>query len=176
MGLENWFRPRPARAAGQALYAAAAAQARRPEFYAAMGAPDTAEGRFEIYALHVVLLLHRLRREPEAAETAQALFDAFARALDDTLRDMGVSDTSVGKKMRRLGEAVYGRIRAYDGALEALPQRVQLEDVLARTVLAATGADVRAVADYVARLEQSLRGQALSELLAGAVQWPAPTA
>jgi cytochrome b pre-mRNA-processing protein 3 len=174
MGLESWLRPRPARAAGRALYAAAAAQARRPEFYTAMGAPDTAEGRFELYALHVVLLLHRLKREPRAEETAQALFDAFARALDDALREMGVSDTSVGRKMRKLGEALYGRIRAYDAALEALPAREELEAVLGRTVLAGSGGDVHAVAGYVARAREAVRGQPAAELGSGAVYWPEP--
>jgi cytochrome b pre-mRNA-processing protein 3 len=176
MGLENWFRRRPAQTAGRALYARAAEQARAPAFYTRLGAPDTVEGRFELYALHVVLLLHRLKAEPAAAETAQALFDAFARALDDALREMGVGDTSVGKKMRKLGEAIYGRIRAYDTALAALPDQADLKSVLSRTVLADAAGEVDAVAAYVIGAVEALRGQPTETLLKGQVAWPEPAA
>src|ERR1044072_3303494 len=98
MVFQRLFARRPAKAAGQALYASAARQARRPAFYSRMGAPDTAEGRFEIYSLHVPLLLHRLKGAGEQArETSQATFDAFVQALDDALREMGVGDVTVPK-------------------------------------------------------------------------------
>lgn len=171
MGPRGWFRERPARSAGEALYASAETQARRPAFYRDFGAPDTTEGRFELYALHVVLLLHRLKGEAGAAETSQALFDAFTRALDDSLREMGVSDTSVGKKMRKLGEAIYGRIKAYDEALKASPDSDGLNAVLRRTVLAGADADPGGIAAYVSRAAASLRAQPLEHLLAGKVNW-----
>ncbi|OXE36952.1 MAG: hypothetical protein CGW95_04670 [Phenylobacterium zucineum] len=64
-----------------------------------MGVPDSVEGRFEIYSLHVVLIMDRLVNQgPEAAKASQALFDAYTQALDDALREMGVGDLSVGKK------------------------------------------------------------------------------
>ena len=107
------FKPRPARL-GEALYEAATRQARQPAFYERLGAPDTVEGRFELYSLHVVLLLNRLKGEGDAA---QALFDTYVSALDHTLREMGVGDLTVPKKMRKLGEAFYGRAKAYQAAL-----------------------------------------------------------
>src|SRR5689334_16549162 len=101
--LQRLFRPRPTREMGKALYQSAVAQARSPELYARLGVPDTVEGRFEAYSLHVILLIDRLYREGEqAAETSQALFDAFTTSLDSALREMGVGDLSVGKKMRKL--------------------------------------------------------------------------
>src|SRR4051812_39205327 len=102
MKLSRLFSPRPAVLAGRRLYASAAAQARSPGLYAILGAPDTVEGRFELYSLHVALMLRRLKEQgPQAAETAQGLFDAYIQALDDALREMGVGDLAVGKKMRR---------------------------------------------------------------------------
>src|SRR6476660_6671158 len=97
MLLERLFRPRPAREAGKALYAAAVGQARTPALYRDLAAPDTAEGRFEIYSLHVMLLLDRLRHPeaepgPEPAEVAQALFDTYLKDLDHALRELGVGD------------------------------------------------------------------------------------
>src|SRR5437868_7409072 len=120
--LKNLFKPRPAQIAGRALYAAAVAQARTPGLYAELGAPDTPEGRFEVYSLHVYLLLERLKGQgPQAADTAQALFDTYVSSLDNSLRELGVGDTSVGKRMRKLGEAFYGRVNAYEKALAVLP-------------------------------------------------------
>ena len=70
----------------------------------------------------------------QAAETSQAVFDTFLRNLDEGLRDMGVGDLSVGKKMRKLGEAVYGRIKGYDRAFAEADQTAALEALIARTV------------------------------------------
>ena len=95
-----------------------ATQARDPAFYAQASAPDTVEGRFELYMMHVILLAMRLRGQgAQAAETSQVMFDAFLRGLDDAMREMGVGDLSVGKKMRKLGEAFYGRAKAYAAAV-----------------------------------------------------------
>src|SRR4051812_776189 len=91
------FRTRPQVAAGRALYGSAVAQARQPGLYRDLGVADTHTGRFELYTLHVVLLMRRLKRLGDpAAETSQALFDAYVRGLDDGLREMGVGDISVG--------------------------------------------------------------------------------
>ncbi|MBV9511586.1 MAG: ubiquinol-cytochrome C reductase, partial [Caulobacteraceae bacterium] len=133
--MQRLFQPSSERLAGQALYEAAIRQARQPALYADLSAPDTTEGRFELYTLHVVLVLHRLKGlGGQAGRISQALFDAYIRALDDALREMGVGDLSVGKKMRKLGEAFYGRAKAYDAALDALPDRAGLTAVIGRTV------------------------------------------
>ena len=178
MMFKQLLSPRPAVAAGRRLYAAAAAQARAPAFYAVMGAPDTVEGRFEVYTLHVALVLRRLKGQgAQAQETAQALFDAYVKSLDGALREMGVGDLSVGKKMRKLGEAFYGRVKHYDEAFAALPDRAPLEAILARTVLMAQDAADKAAgiavfADYAVAAMQALERQPLEALLEGDVQWP----
>ncbi|MEW6019142.1 MAG: ubiquinol-cytochrome C chaperone family protein [Pseudomonadota bacterium] len=175
MILERLFRPRPARAAGAKLYTAVVDQARAPDFYGRLGVPDTVEGRFELYSLHLMLLLDRLKRQgPLAAEVSQALFDTYVAALDDALREMGVGDRSVGKKMRKLGEAFYGRIKSYEAALAELPETAALAAVIGRTVYAE--ADAPALADlvaYVARQREDLANQPLEALVAGDVTWVA---
>ena len=174
MVLQRLFAVRPTQVAGQALYAASARQARQPGFYRDLGVADSGEGRFELYTLHVALILIRLKgRGAVAADTAQRLFDSYVRALDDALREMGVGDLSVGKKMRTLGEAFYGRVKAYEEALQALPDRTALEDLLARTVL--EGGDASSaptLAGYAARAAAGLAAQPLEDLLEGRVQWP----
>jgi cytochrome b pre-mRNA-processing protein 3 len=174
MKLSRLFSPRPAVLAGRRLYASAAAQARTPGLYAALGAPDTVEGRFELYSLHVALLLRRLKGQgPQAAETAQGLFDAYVQALDDALREMGVGDLSVGKKMRRLGEAFYGRVRNYDEAFAALPDSGPLAAIIGRTALMGeTGADAGPLTGYAAAAMARLEAEPLETLLRGDAPWP----
>lgn len=172
--LKRLFRPRPARLSGQALYAAAVAQARSPELYGGLGVQDTVEGRFEAYTLHVMLILDRLRGNgPQAAETAQALFDAYVRGLDDALRELGVGDLSVGKKMRRLGEAFYGRARSYTAAFEAA-DGAELSALLRRTLYdGVTDPPLPAMEAYVARQRAALAKQPLEAILEGGAAWSA---
>jgi cytochrome b pre-mRNA-processing protein 3 len=183
MIFKRLFGPSPAQVGGDALYAAAARQARRPGLYGALGAPDTTEGRFEVYSLHVALLLLRMKGRGGAfAETAQAVFDAYVKSLDEALREMGVGDIVMGKRMRKLGEAVYGRMRSLETALAALPERAPLDAVLERTVF---GADAKGagedaapasagLADYVVRATAALDSQPLESLLRDGAAWPDP--
>ena len=171
--LKSLFKPRPAQTAGRALFSAAVAQARSPALYTELSVPDTHEGRFEIYSLHVYLVLARLKDQGEqAAETAQACFDAYIQSLDDALRDIGVGDLSVGKKMRKLGEAFYGRIQSCEAAIAALPERAPLEALLARTVYAGqTASEPQRLADYLLAQRSALAAEPLDGLLAGGLAW-----
>jgi cytochrome b pre-mRNA-processing protein 3 len=175
MFLQRWLRPGPARTAGARLYAAAVAQARQPALYAELSAPDTPDGRFEVYTLHVLLLLGRLQGEgPAGAHASQALFDAYLSGLDHGLRELAVGDLAVGKTMRKLGEAFYGRGKALTTALAALPDRGELEALLRRTVLGGANADPGKLADYVARARAALAAAPTERLLAGEIDWTAP--
>lgn len=171
--LKRLFKPRPTLIAGRELYARTVAQARSRGLYAGLGAPDTAEGRFELYSLHVYLLLERLKgRGDEAAEIAQALFDTYLSALDHALRELGVGDLSVGKRMRKLGEAFYGRVSSYEAAFADLPDSGALEALLVRTVFeGADPAGASALATYVVTQREALAGQPLVRLCAGEVDW-----
>jgi cytochrome b pre-mRNA-processing protein 3 len=106
--------------AGYALYCAAVAAAREPALYATVGVPDSVDGRFDLIGLHVFLLIRRLTRLPDpGAALAQAVFDAMFSDMDRNLREMGVSDLAVGKRVRAMWEAFHGRAQAYDAALDA---------------------------------------------------------
>src|SRR5262245_1412590 len=115
--LSRLFRRAPAVPDAAPLYAAAVAQARQPAFYAQQGVPDTVDGRFELVALHVFLVLQRLKAEPQAAPFAQGLFDTMFGDMDRNLREMGVGDLSVGKKVKAMAQGLYGRIAAYETGL-----------------------------------------------------------
>lgn len=114
LGRRDFGTPSPATI--EAIYGAIVAQARRPVFYQALCVPDTVDGRFDMVLLHLWMVLRRLRERPENERVAQALFDHFCSDMDANLREMGVGDLAVPKKMRAFGEAFYGRARAYDAA------------------------------------------------------------
>jgi cytochrome b pre-mRNA-processing protein 3 len=103
---------------GFRLYGMAVAAARAPALYAVLGVPDTLDGRFEMVGLHAFLLIDRLRREPPPGpDLAQSVFDAMFSDMDVTLREMGVGDLTVGKRVREMWEAFHGRAAAYEAAL-----------------------------------------------------------
>ncbi|WP_309607117.1 ubiquinol-cytochrome C chaperone family protein [Phenylobacterium sp.] len=173
MLLDRLLRPRPALAVGRALYARVVDQSRGRALYAELGVPDTVEGRFEAYSLHLVLLLDRLRGHGElATEVSQSLFDTFVTSLDHALREMGVGDLAVGRKMRKLGEALYGRGKSYDAAFVNLPDAGPLQALLTRTIYAETdGAAAPGLVAYVLATRDALAAQPLERLLAGEVDW-----
>jgi len=175
MLLDRLFRPRPALAAGRALYLRAVEQSRSPALYSEFGAPDSVEGRFEVYSLHVVLLLDRLRGHGEiATEVSQALFDTYLKDLDNALRELGVGDMSVGRKMRKLGEAFYGRGKSYEAAFAALPDTTELTALVVRTVYAdADPQPAPGLVAYILNQRTALADQPLEHLLAGEVDWRA---
>jgi cytochrome b pre-mRNA-processing protein 3 len=176
MMFQRFFKPRPAVEAGRSLYMPLIEQARRPVFYVKGRAADTVDGRFELYTLHLALIVRRLRGDgPFAAEASQTLFETFLSGLDDGLREMGVGDLTVPKKMRKLGEAVYGRMRNLDTALAEDGEAGALEDLLARTVYSNIDhAPVAALARYVRLADAALAQTDQAALFGQALPWPAP--
>ena len=130
----NLFRRTPREDTIAVLYGAIVAQARQPAFYQLYGVPDTANGRLEMIVLHAVVLLSRLEAEGgPARRVGQALFDHFCADMDANLREMGVGDMAVPRKMKAIAEAFYGRKRAYEAAVAA-PGPEELVAALARNV------------------------------------------
>ena len=169
MFLERLIRPGPAKTAGRRLYAAVVAEAREPALYEALGAPDTPDGRFEIYTLHVLLVIQRLKGQgARAAAVSQAFFDDYLSGLDHGLRELAVGDLSVGRSMRKLGGAFYGRAKAMETALAALPDRGLLEALVIRTVFGGAEAGEPAkLVEYLLERRESLAAAPLESLLDG---------
>jgi cytochrome b pre-mRNA-processing protein 3 len=172
------FRRSPRTDSIAALYGAIVAQARSPAFYVEFGVPDTVEGRFDLIVLHLVLVLRRLGGAGErGADVGQRLFDAFCRDLDGNLREMGVGDLAVPKRMRRFAEAFYGRQAAYIAALAAdAPQ--DIEKALARNILQAEDIDHRAsrLARYARAAARQLDVQDDADLFGAEIDFPDPGA
>ena len=181
----------------QVLYGAIVAQARSAAFYTDYRVPDTVEGRFDLIVLHLVLLLRRLDGRAEASRDlgqkllgqkllgqkllgqkllGQELFDAFCRDLDANLREMGVGDLAVPKRMQAFAEAFYGRQAAYLAALDAADQRV-FEKALARNIFpAGNDAGATQLARYGRAAVTGLDAQDDGALISGEVVFPSPEA
>lgn len=135
---------------GYELYGVAVAAARQPYFYADLGVPDTLDGRFDMVGLHAFLLIRRLTSEPGSTgrAIAQAVFDAMFNDMDVNLREMGVGDLSVGKKVRVMWEAFHGRSNVYSQAMQLGPEA--LAEALERNLW--PGEEARLPAANLARL------------------------
>lgn len=158
----------------EALYGAIVAQARAESFYRDFGVPDTIEGRFELIVLHLALALERFGVNPRLRAAGQRVFDLFCQDMDDHMREMGVGDLTVPKKMRRVADAFYGRHAAYRAALG---DAAILPAVLARNVYGTASAPHAArLAAYVHETVNNLERQDDSVLAAGQVAWPEPDA
>ena len=151
------------------LYTACVMQARQPDFYLA-GVPDTVDGRFDLIILHIYLVMNKLQGRDE---DKQQLFDLMFSDMDRSLREMGVGDMSIRKKMRPMIAAFYGRATAYDDALAK--DDGALAEVIQRNVFGAIAADPAALKALVAYVRQAvieLAGQNADDLVAGRVRFP----
>jgi cytochrome b pre-mRNA-processing protein 3 len=159
------------------LYGAIVAQARSAGFYTDYGVPDTVLGRFDLIVLHLVLVLARLEQDRATSRgVGQKLFDLFCSDLDANLREMGVGDLAVPKRMRDFGEAFYGRQTAYTAALAA-PDGQELEKALARNIFHGVDGDgPRRLARYARALWRAIEVHDEAALLRGVIAFPKPEA
>jgi cytochrome b pre-mRNA-processing protein 3 len=163
-----------------ALYGAVVAQAREPAFYVSYGVPDSAEGRYEMIALHLVLLLERLGAEgPHAEELRRETLETFIVDMDDAMREFGVGDTKVPKTVKKAAAGVYARGVAYREALvdpapgaldQAITKHVYLHGCTAPIQFEAA----HGLAQYVRMAVADLAVQPGADLLDGRVRFAAP--
>ena len=146
------------------LYSAVIQQSRQPQFYLTGSVPDTLDGRFELIVLHSFLVMRRLNQvvasQTDAAKAlSQALFDLMFDDMDQNLRELGVGDMSVGKKVKQMAQAFYGRVAAYEDGLAA--GEASLAEALQRNLygtLEGAAAPVAAMAAYMLRQNAVLAG------------------
>ena len=162
----------------QSLYAAIVNQARQPAFFLRLGFPDTVTGRFDCLALHVYLFSRRLVGDghPHAASLNQDVFDQFVRDTDRALRELGVGDTSVAKRNKKLLRGFYAMVDEFADPLERQDEVLLAEKVAARfsarqeddtAVLDAT-----AIAHYMIASDRCLNAQETESILAGRQDCP----
>jgi cytochrome b pre-mRNA-processing protein 3 len=173
---------------GERLYQSAVDQARTPIFYLRYGAPDTQTGRYEMICLHVFPILRRLKAlGVEGAALGQVTHDIMFADIDRTLREQGIGDMGVGKRVKRLAAGLYGRIAAYEDGL--LGNSSDLTDALRRnlygTVLGDEGSplsdggspddtQIEAMASYLRAAADQLNALDERKVMAGEISYPDP--
>lgn len=168
LAIWNWFRPRRDHTAA-ALYSSCVHAARQSFFYQNLGVPDTVDGRFDLLVLHMFLLLHRLKESPARATE---IIDLFFADMDQNLRQMGVADPGVGKRIRVMLDAFYGRIAAYESTRTEDPAlSATLIRNLYGTAPVADGALPQLLA-YVRRCEAALAALTTEDIASGHCRWP----
>jgi cytochrome b pre-mRNA-processing protein 3 len=184
---KNLLKPRAVTLTGERLYAACVTQSRQPVFYLDYGVEDAIGARFELLTFHVGLVIQALRtvkednpRHEQAKDTAQALFDAFVGALDNTLREQGTGDLSVAKKMKPLGQVIYTRFKAWED-LWATGDAAARADYAARTLFAgsayegieadAASAEAPQPEAFAAYAVQAKACLNLEDILRGQINW-----
>ena len=154
------------------LYQSILQASRQPDLYTEFEVHDHLDSRFDMLCLHISLLMGRLRMLPEDVHKPlnQELFDRFFADMDFTLREMGVGDLGVGKRVRKMSEAFMGRLLAYNKSLER-NNKMELALVLARNIRRShdsNDADTR-MADYVLESRDRLSAVSDNEMQAGTV-------
>jgi len=177
--IKSLLRRDPHRATAARIYGAIAPQARNPAFYRpGYGVPDTLDGRFDMLVLLSFLVMARLQDEADGPAINQALFDEMFRHLDLNLREMGVQDLGVGRRIKIMAEAFNGRTTAYRAALAG--QGEDLASALRRNVFAADAGSSAAVAGadrlavYAMSVLAGFNGQDTASILAGRLGFPDP--
>lgn len=163
------------RQTARSIYGSIVTRAREPVFYADWGVPDTLQGRFEMIALHLVLVLRRLAAEGRAGERlARALTETCMVDLDDAMREMTFGDLAVPREVKRAAAALFDRHTAYLAAL-GKPDDIRLAEAIAAQLAylgAGSDLDARALAVYVRRVASVLDGEPAALILAGQLAWP----
>ena len=164
--------PKPA----HRLYFAIVGAAREPALFRDGRVPDTFDGRFDLVLLHAAMVFRRLRAEGAAAtELADGVFEVMCGDFDRSLREVGIGDTGIGRRVKAMARAFYGRAHAYDRALAG---EEPLEAALRRNLYADQDVPPEAMAGLVTRVrafEAGLRGLSVDDLRAGRLA-PAATA
>jgi cytochrome b pre-mRNA-processing protein 3 len=171
----NHFRkPRLApRGTIEAIYGMIVTQAREPLFYRDLAVPDTVNGRFDLLLMHLWLVLRRLKSAQGGKELSQALFDHFCNDMDANLREMGVGDLTVPKRMQAFGEAFYGRTAAYD--LAVADSREALAQALCKNILNGGHIeDARRLAYYAEAASEALAGLDDATVQRASWRFPSP--
>lgn len=185
-----FFRPSPIRRVADSLYRLIVAQARQPVFYAELGVADSAIGRFDLLVVHLFFVMRRLNALGKPGNSvAQALLAAMFDDMDNSLRELGVGDLSVGRTVKNLAERFYGRVAAYEAGLTELTASNSatgpaegteaLGAALGRNLYAGSvpGPAIMArMLNYFAAAAAAIEAIAADDILSGTARFPSPPA
>lgn len=173
--------PSAERQRAHVMYLALVEQSRNPFFYASLEVPDTLDGRFELILMHMFLVLQRLKAshggtfDRNESGFERALIEVFVDDMDRSLREIGVGDLGVGRRVKAMANAFYGRMQAYEIALS--DSEDALHEALRRNLYGTAEpslASLKAVEGYLREAVAVLAAQEMAALQEGRVTFPQP--
>lgn len=176
MIFKKLFGRNPYRAVASDIYEKIVQQARQPIFYLELDVPDTVDGRYEMVSLHAFLILRRIKQEGEQGQKlSQAVFDRMFADMDHSIRELGVGDLSVGKRIKAMAQAFYGRIVAYETAIDGTSDET-LEEALARNHYGTLENSpdtvvLKRLAHYITENDRYLKNLTSDNLLKGEIEF-----
>lgn len=165
--LKKLFSPRPFQEEAHKAYLTLVARSRAPWFYQTLGVPDTIDGRFDVMVLHMFLLLHRLRGDEsqQAGQFIRAVSEVFFADMDRSLREMGVGDTGISHRVKKMASAFYGRMNVYE---QNLHKEKDLEAAIGRNLYRSENPPACGdIAAYMLRNVAHLSAQAEAGIIRG---------
>ncbi len=151
--------------------------ARHPDFYLHLGVPDTVMGRFEMLAIVMILYFRRTKSSATSGqEIAQEIVDAFFQDLDHSMRELGIGDQGVPKRMKKFAGMFYGRLESYAAALDTADVEA-LAAALARNIYPqaeASTPNMRGLANWMMAASHALSAQSEDLVATGQVTLPVP--
>lgn len=151
-------------------YAALTSVARQPTFYTQLSVPDTVMGRFELLSIVMILYFRRTRLSGKSGQQiAQTVVEAFFQDLDHSIRELGIGDHGVPKRMKKFAGMFYGRLKAYADAMDSDDQQT-LEDALGRNIFPEMESDLpdmSGLANWMITAENDLKTQSEELIVSG---------
>jgi cytochrome b pre-mRNA-processing protein 3 len=161
---------KPAPASARRTYIALVQEARNPFFYEQLGVPDTLDGRFEMIVLHLFLLQQRLHEG--APDFSRFLSEVFFEDMDASIREFGVADTGVSRRIKQMGQAYHGRLQHY-----ATADDEQLKAALSRnlygTVSEGNPEHLARMTAYIRARQQQFAQADITVITSGDYAWEA---
>jgi cytochrome b pre-mRNA-processing protein 3 len=170
---KTWAAKKLSREKAAQMYQVVVEKARDPLLFEVVNVPDSPQGRFESIVLHMFLLLRRFQGVRESGSLRQRLMDSMAEDFDNSVREMGVGDLSVGKNVKKLSGAVQRRFRMYDVQMDNNNGlREVLRNVFASGAMAGHSVDIDKLARYVGLFVRELSECSDSALVEGEISLP----
>ncbi|MEK6746317.1 MAG: ubiquinol-cytochrome C chaperone family protein [Pseudomonadota bacterium] len=168
--LKKIFSADPFQIPAHEAYVALVNQARKPFFYQECAVADTLDGRFDVIIIHVFMLTQRLKNDSQEflrPEFIRAVWEVFFSDMDRSLREMGASDTGIGKRVKKMAQAFYGRIDSYE---KTVANAAEFKESLKRNLY--RGAEVEekqisSLVSYVLRNLEHLQKQDITAIVKG---------
>ena len=156
---------------GGRLYMALLKQSRQPEFYGQGRVPDSYEGRIEVLTLHMVVVIARLRQMGEQGERlSQAVFDAMVDDFDIALREEGLTDSGVKRRIKPIVQLFYTRLKAYDASVDDDPDSGS--KMWGGIMPDADQGFLKSLNDYRAQFAKGLDDKTLGQIAKAAIVYP----